>query len=72
MKVVRHFDKSCSEIMSRGERGTDMPSCVVLYHRIYYHFCGSCFVLPVSIRLPWPLVRNRTILTERPPLVDEI
>jgi hypothetical protein len=21
---------------------------------------------------PWPLVRKRTILTERPPLVDEI
>jgi hypothetical protein len=25
-----------------------------------------------SIKTPWPLVRERTIPTERPPLVDEI
>jgi hypothetical protein len=25
-----------------------------------------------EVQTPWPLVRERTILTERPPLVDDI
>jgi hypothetical protein len=33
---------------------------------------GNCAVNHKYKKTPWPLVRERTIPTERPPLVDEI
>jgi hypothetical protein len=40
---------------------------VILYRNL---FCPM--VLQTTKYTPWPLVRERTIPTERPPLVDEI
>jgi hypothetical protein len=34
--------------------------------------CVEFFGVYVYKQTPWPLVRERTIPTERPPLVDEI
>jgi hypothetical protein len=56
----------------------NQPICPQAYRSFdFSHPACPSFLYPVFLLLqtkqtPWPLVRERTIPTERPPLVDEI
>jgi hypothetical protein len=39
---------------------------------IDFFYCTETKILTKNKQTPWPLVRERTIPTDRPPLVDEI
>jgi hypothetical protein len=75
---LRHDVSSTAQTPRSWARGTDI--CLQLYY-VRVVLCvgrglasGSSPVQGVlpAVYTPWPLVRERTIPTERPPLVDEI
>jgi hypothetical protein len=54
-------------------RDMSNPGCVAIYGEWQPTTCAiNWYALSTNKRTPWPLIRERTIPTERPPLVDEM
>jgi hypothetical protein len=56
----------------RYERGLYIPGYSILHSHSRRHFNRPATYSEQTKQTPWPLVRERNIPTERPPLVDEI
>jgi hypothetical protein len=84
MRIVWIRSQACEHVLVLDRKQASEPPndlnlalpIAVLCGRKHAKLCSNVLKLPTPtyrvIKTPWPLVRKRTIPTERPPLVDEI